>query len=218
MEIPLRWLAKPLSLRLWQSGIWKNIPVSKNTDALCFLYSAVPPPFCGSSVAPCLLPSNMVCWQQLMAWPVKGEGLMRGRFCRETVVSVLSSRIHSKIWKGSAYKYPLSHSVTQLWFRLYCAFSQGSQLSWPRVPDLLDAVLGECQEKQHQPQEPWALCLSGVEPPTGRVAVDLGGGGVRWDIKHSFLAPADSEPSHQTLNFPVIFLMSVFPFLLWTDL
>lgn len=100
----------------WQWGIWKNIPVSRNTDAICFLYSAVPPPFCGSSVAPCMLPSNMVCWQQPMAWPVKGEGLTRGRFCRGTVVSVLSSGIHFKIWKGSAYKYPLSCSVTQIWF------------------------------------------------------------------------------------------------------
>lgn len=42
----------------------------------------MPPPFCGSSVVPCMLPCNMVCWQQPMAWPVKGEGLMRGRCCR----------------------------------------------------------------------------------------------------------------------------------------
>lgn len=82
--------------------------MSRSTDALCFLYSAVPPPFCGSSVVSCMLPSNMVCWQQLMAWPVKGEGH------RCAVVSVLSSGIYSKIWKGSAYKYPMSHSVTQL--------------------------------------------------------------------------------------------------------
>lgn len=79
---------------------------------------------------------------------------------------------------------------------------------------MLGAVLGGCQEKQQQPREPRALCLSGVEPPPGRAAMDPGGGGLRWDIKHSFLAPAYSEPSCQTLNFPVIFLMSVFPFLL----
>lgn len=111
--------------------------MSRNTDALCFLYSAVPPPFCGSPVAPCMLPSNMVCWQQPMAWPVKGEGLMRGRFCRETVVSVLSSGRDSKIWKGSAYKYPMSCSVTALILAfllilrgITVKLAQGARLAW----------------------------------------------------------------------------------------
>lgn len=74
------WLAQQLSSRPWHSGIWRDIPVSKNMDALCFLYSAVPPPFWGSSVTPCMLHSNMVFWQQPTALPVKGEELMRGRF------------------------------------------------------------------------------------------------------------------------------------------
>lgn len=80
---------------------------------------------------------------------------------------------------------------------------------------MLSAVLGECQVKQHQPQESTRFVLEWHEAISpGRVAVDLGRGVVRWDIKYSFLAPAYCEPRRQTLNFPVIILMSVFPFLL----
>ena len=92
---------------------------------------------------------------------------------------------------------------------------QGSPLRWSRVPDLLDEALGDCQEKQHQTWEPASFVPEWREATSpGRAAVDPGGGGVQWDIKHSFLAPAYCEPSRQTLNFPVIILMSVFPFLL----
>lgn len=90
---------------------------------------------------------------------------------------------------------------------------QGLPLSWSRVPDLLDAVLGECQEKQHQPQEPVSFVPEwhGATGP-GRVTVDPGGGGVRWVIKHSFLTPAHCEVRPPDLELPRYYLDECLPF------